>query len=470
MFSRSFGQVKIQYLYTLSEISISPFSLGAAFALGHLLLLNLLVTQQPITEEHWQADFLQEQWEQNVIFHALLPHAFRVLLYETHSSHTGFLHFFWKLSGCVLILLVWFCSFSLAPFKSRWELSYISNNVNHIQLCHLWALAGQSRARKSMRSFIPHLLLSCRQAASKDLSSVSPTTGGFDIYPQPVELSETRNTDTKHTSPTQTYHKPRQACAPSVPYEDARAGLKGQRLRAPGEGDSVVLLAVHVQTHLSVKGTCTYVSSTFVLWNQGCVMFQLAVRSWKATLYIFTPSTWHPPLPPVQSGWTSPIFLSGLPFWRKLLPGFPLWFLGRCSRRWPSGNHPLPRTMLHPSVQSREKKNIYLLIEKFTKYEKQEVDITYLLVGICNGKQHPTMTCGGLSCDRDSKVIEERVGDKRLGEAANVGVRAEAVRRVTLKTGNKGDWRRKGNADQLSQDQDPRRAAVCRETNTVETI
>lgn len=66
----------------------------------------------------------------------------------------------------------------------------------------------------------------------------------------------------------------------------------------------------------------------------------------------------------------------------------------------------------YTQVYNLEKKNIYLLIEKFTKHEKQEVDITHLLVGICNGKQHPTMTCGGLSCDRDGKVIEERVGDK----------------------------------------------------------
>lgn len=117
-----------------------------------------------------------------------------------------------------------------------------------------------------------------------------------------------------------------------------------------------------------------------------------------------------------------------------------------------------------------QKEKNHLLVEKFSKYEKQEVYITHLLVGICNGKQHPTTTRGGLSCDRDGKVIEERVGDKRLSEAANVGVRAEAVRWVTLETGNKGDRGRKGNADQLSQDQDARRAVVCRETNTVETI
>lgn len=53
----------------------------------------------------------------------------------------------------------------------------------------------------------------------------------------------------------QTHHKPRQARTPGVPHEDARAGLKGQRLRAPAEGNSVVLLTVHVETHLRDEDT-----------------------------------------------------------------------------------------------------------------------------------------------------------------------------------------------------------------------
>lgn len=65
---------------------------------------------------------------------------------------------------------------------------------------------------------------------------------------------ETAHTHT-HTracksSPIPTYHKPRQAGAAGVSDKDPRAGLEGQRLRTPGEGDSVVLLAVHVETHL----------------------------------------------------------------------------------------------------------------------------------------------------------------------------------------------------------------------------
>lgn len=62
-----------------------------------------------------------------------------------------------------------------------------------------------------------------------------------------------KNTRSNKSGPIQTHHKPRQARAPGVPNEDARAGLEGQRLGAPGEGDPVVFLTVHVETHLSDK-------------------------------------------------------------------------------------------------------------------------------------------------------------------------------------------------------------------------
>lgn len=66
------------------------------------------------------------------------------------------------------------------------------------------------------------------------------------------------HTHDNKSSPIQTHHKPRQARAPGVPHEDPRAGLEGQRLRAPGEGNSVVFLTVHIETHLSDKGTHTH--------------------------------------------------------------------------------------------------------------------------------------------------------------------------------------------------------------------
>ncbi len=59
-------------------------------------------------------------------------------------------------------------------------------------------------------------------------------------------------------SDVQTHHKPRQARTPSVPYEDPRAGLEGQRLRAPAEVNSVVFLTVHVETHLSDRHILFY--------------------------------------------------------------------------------------------------------------------------------------------------------------------------------------------------------------------
>lgn len=88
---------------------------------------------------------------------------------------------------------------------------------------------------------------------------------------------------------------------------------------------------------------------------------------------------------------------------------------------------------------------------------------TDLLVSICNGKQHTTSACGGFRGDCDGKVIIEGVGDERLGEAAHVGVRAEAVGRVTLEARDEGDGRRKRNADQLRQVQVSLRTTFCEE-------
>lgn len=89
--------------------------------------------------------------------------------------------------------------------------------------------------------------------------------------------------------------------------------------------------------------------------------------------------------------------------------------------------------------------------------------VTYLLVSICNGKQHATTPCGRFSCNCDGKVIVEWVRDERLCEAADVGVRAEAVGGVTLETRYKGDGGRKGDADQLRQVQGSLRTALCKE-------
>lgn len=95
----------------------------------------------------------------------------------------------------------------------------------------------------------------------------------------------------------------------------------------------------------------------------------------------------------------------------------------------------------------------------------KKISVTHLLVSICNGKQHTTAPCGRFSCNCDGKVIVERVRDEWLCEAAHVGVRAEAVGRVTLETRNKGDGGRKGDADQLRQVQGSMRTALCKETN-----
>lgn len=71
-----------------------------------------------------------------------------VLLYEAHYSHTGFSHF----CGCVLtsgvILLI--SNLALGPCKSfkMGAGPYFQQCKSHAA-CRLWALAGQSKARKA---------------------------------------------------------------------------------------------------------------------------------------------------------------------------------------------------------------------------------------------------------------------------------------------------------------------------------
>ena len=78
-----------------------------------------------------------------------------------------------------------------------------------------------------------------------------------------------------------------------------------------------------------------------------------------------------------------------------------------------------------------------------------EIKMPYFLISIRNGEQHATVPRGGFSYDSDGEVIVERVGDERLCEAADVGVRSEAVGGVALETRDEGDGWREGNADQL---------------------
>lgn len=71
---------------------------------------------------------------------------------------------------------------------------------------------------------------------------------------------------------------------------------------------------------------------------------------------------------------------------------------------------------------------------KFVKKTK-----LHLLVSICNCKQHASAVGGWFSSDGDGKVVVKWVGDEGLCEAAHVGVRAEAVGRVTLESSDEGD-------------------------------
>jgi len=75
----------------------------------------------------------------------------------------------------------------------------------------------------------------------------------------------------------------------------------------------------------------------------------------------------------------------------------------------------------------------------------------YFLGGVCDGEQHPPLPCDGFSDDCDGEVVEEGVGNEGLGEAAHVGVGAEAVGGVTLKAQDEGNRGRQGDADQLCQ-------------------
>ena len=89
-------------------------------------------------------------------------------------------------------------------------------------------------------------------------------------------------------------------------------------------------------------------------------------------------------------------------------------------------------------------------------------DVNHLLVSVCDGEEHTPAACGRFSRDCDGKVMVERVRDERLSEPAYVGIRAEAIGRVTLEAGNEGHRRREGNPDQLGQVQGPLRTRICR--------
>ena len=97
--------------------------------------------------------------------------------------------------------------------------------------------------------------------------------------------------------------------------------------------------------------------------------------------------------------------------------------------------------------------------------ELNTITMTYFLISICDGEQHASTPRGGFGDDRDGEVVVERVGDEWLSEAAHVGVRSEAVGRVTLEPGDEGDGGREGDADQLREVQGSLGAALCRKQN-----
>jgi len=86
-----------------------------------------------------------------------------------------------------------------------------------------------------------------------------------------------------------------------------------------------------------------------------------------------------------------------------------------------------------------------------------------LLVSVRDGEEHAAAPRGGLGRDRDGEVVVERVGHEGLGEAAHVGVRAEAVGGVALEARDEGDGGGEGHADQLRQVQGGQRRAFCRQ-------
>lgn len=133
-----------------------------------------------------------------------------------------------------------------------------------------------------------------------------------------------------------------------------------------------------------------------------------------------------------------------------------------------TSDNAIPKCTIWKEEKKKKKQLLVWLVLKKKKKRRRHRRVkifTHLLESVCNGEQHTTAPRGRFSRDRDGKVIVERVGDERLCEAAHVGVRAEAVGGVPLKTRNKGDRRRKGDADQLRQVQGSLRTTVCKVTN-----
>lgn len=72
-----------------------------------------------------------------------------------------------------------------------------------------------------------------------------------------------------------------------------------------------------------------------------------------------------------------------------------------------------------------------------------------LLKGVGDGEQDPSAASGGLGCDDNGKVAEERVGDEGTREAAYVSIRPEAVCREALETSDEGDGGGQGHSNEL---------------------